>query len=69
MDENWVDVTVVGSEYEEQLEIYSNKRRYRPLKIGRVLHLDKPTSFEERGIGEWRHGNPPNVKVRGGTLL
>lgn len=54
-EEFWVDITLVGSQYEEQLEIYSNKHRYRPLKIG----MDR-TTYEERGIGEWKPGLPPN---------
>ena len=52
--ELWVCITTFGSQYEEQLEIYSNKRRYRPLKM-------ELRQFEEKGIGEWKSGVPPNV--------
>jgi hypothetical protein len=56
VEEEWVDVTTVGSQYEEQFEVYSQKRRYRPLKMG-TLH-----PFDEKGIGAWESGSPPNVE-------
>lgn len=33
MRREWIDVTVVGSAYEEQLEAFSEERRHRPLEL------------------------------------
>lgn len=54
MEEEWIDITAVGSQYEEQLEIHSDRRRYRQIKMG-TQH-----PFEEKGVGEWKSGSPPN---------
>lgn len=52
MSKEWVDITVIGSQYEEQMEIFSGMRRYRHLKM-------KPIPFEDKGIGEWVYGMSP----------
>ena len=49
----WVDITYVGSAYEEQIEARSNRHRYRPLKLTPVK------LFEEKGVGEWVYGPCP----------
>lgn len=48
-DSRWVDITVIGSAYEEQLEVFSGQHRQRPLKMWRV------DPFEEKGMGEWEY--------------
>lgn len=59
-DEMWVDITPICSNYEIQLEVYSGKTRFRPIKLGpRAL-------FEERGIGEWTPGPPPGSNLSEG---
>lgn len=55
-NEYWIDVTKIGGQHEEQLEIHSNKRRYRPL----IMDTGNRSIFDERGIGEWKPGFPPN---------
>lgn len=32
--EHWLDISVIGSSYEEQLEQFSARRRYRPFRAG-----------------------------------
>lgn len=51
--EDWRDITVIGSVYEEQIEVHSSRRRHRPLRFSYVYPLNPG---EERGIGEWRPG-------------
>jgi hypothetical protein len=54
MENEWINVTALGSQYEEELEINSGKRRYRLIKLGTIGR------YEEKGIGEWQYGSPPN---------
>ena len=50
-DENWIDITAVGSQYEEQIS-HSGKRRHRPLR----LSFERAEFGEEHGLGDWRPG-------------
>lgn len=52
-DEDWRDLTFLGSAYEVQVS-RTGKRRHRPLRIGPVSDL-----FANRGYGDWRPGPPP----------
>lgn len=52
-DEAWHDMTMLGSQYEEQIS-ETGKRRHRPLRLS-----IEPREFgEERGVGDWRPGAP-----------
>jgi hypothetical protein len=46
--EEWKDITIVGSMYEEQFEVYSSRRRHRRLSVPSQL-----------GVGEWLSGQAP----------
>lgn len=53
-DECWHDMTVFGSQYEQQWS-ENGKYRHRPLK----LDFGERRFGEERGFGDWRPGRAP----------
>lgn len=55
--ENWLDMTVMGSHYEVQMEQYSGKMRYRKSTKYRFAGIPGESSFTFDE--EWTLGDPP----------
>lgn len=55
----WRDMTMMASEYEQQIHIPTGDLRHRPLK----LRIGRGLFGEERGFGEWRTGPAPDTNL------
>jgi hypothetical protein len=58
MNDNWVDITHVGSEYEVQIHIETGRYRYRRLDMNRYAksrHMELSAAVRE---DPWTEGHP-----------
>ena len=54
-DPNWVDMTTIGSAYDEQLNVNAAFPQYR----------HRPHAFDGQPVREWLSGPAPNNPIKG----
>jgi hypothetical protein len=56
--DEWYNITVVGSAYEEQMHS-SGRRRHRPFDL---RNIERAPLEQPLGVGDWRDGPAPEPK-------
>jgi len=57
MDDDWIDITTVQSEFEVQFNMATGAYRYRPMSLNRYAK-SRVFEVDNYGIEDWKPGHP-----------